>query len=74
MSVSASFRDVERALTHCAEGFTIRLSTHSRVIHYNGRVYPAFPKHSEIEMGHIRKMIRHLQIDWDCASRYIPNL
>ncbi len=74
MSVSTSFADVQRALGHCAKGATIRLATHSRVVQYNGRTYRSLPKYSEIELGHIRKMIRHLKIDRDCMSRYIPNL
>jgi hypothetical protein len=73
MSASAPFSDIQRMLEHCAKSSTIRLATHSRVIHYNGRVYRTLPKFSDIEFGHIRKMVRYLGIDQDCAARYLPN-
>ena len=72
MSLSASFRDVERMLKDCAPEFTLRLATHSRVVKYNGKVYPSLPKHKDIELGHIRKMIQYLGIDRDCASKHLP--
>lgn len=61
-------------LDHCADGAKVRPSTHSRVVHYNGKVYRGLPKHKEIELGHIRKMVRYLEIDRDCAKKYIDNL
>ena len=73
MSATVSFDDVLRMLKECAPGFTWRLATHSRVICYNGRVFRAFPKHSHIELGHIRKMVRYLGIDRTCVAKYIPN-
>jgi len=30
------------------------------------------PKFDNIELGHIRKMVRHLQINRDCARQTIP--
>jgi hypothetical protein len=72
MSASALFADVSRMLEECAAGFTIRLATHSRVITYDSRVYRSLPKFDKIELGHIRKMIRHLRIDLDCARRHLP--
>ena len=72
MSATASFRDVRRMLEDCARGFTLRMATHSRVVTYNGRVYRSLPKHDDIELGHIRKMIRYLQIGRDCVAKHIP--
>ena len=70
MSATASFADVERMLKSCADGYSIRLATHSRVVKYNGLVYPSLPKHDNLELGHIRKMVRHLGIDKDCAKKH----
>ena len=67
MSASASFADVVKMLKVCAPGHTIRLATHSRVVAYNRQVYPNLPKFDDIELGHIRKMCRHLGI-LDCAK------
>jgi hypothetical protein len=67
MSASATYADVERMLKECAKGHTVRLATHSRVVSYNGKVYRALPKFDKIELGHIRKMVRYLEIDQDCA-------
>ena len=61
-------------LEDCAPGYTIRLATHSRVVCYGGKTYRSFPKHKDIELGHIRKMVRNLQIDQDCVARHIPSV
>jgi hypothetical protein len=73
MSASAPFRAVVQMLEDCAKGSTLRLATHSRVVEYNGKVFRHLPKHDDIELGHIRKMVRFLQIDRDCVRRHIPN-
>jgi hypothetical protein len=70
MSVTAAFSDIKRMLESCAPGHSIRLATHSRVIKYNGHVFPSLPKFDNIELGHVRKMVRHLGIDWECASKF----
>jgi hypothetical protein len=74
MSASVDYADVKRMLEECAPGHTVRLATHSRVVTYNGKVYRTLPKFDEIEIGHIRKMVRYLQIDKKCARKYIPAL
>ena len=68
MSASASYSDVLKMLQDCAQGFEIRLATHSRVVTFNRKVYRTLPKFDEIEVGHIRKMVRHLEIDKKCAQ------
>jgi len=70
MSATASFADIKRMLESCAPGHSIRLATHSRVVTYNGKVYRALPKYDNIELGHIRKMVRHLGIDRECAAKH----
>ncbi len=63
---------------------------HEKTHHYHIKwkdkaVYPSLPKgdHSkrgkragraEIEIGHVRKMVRFLEIDIDCANRMISQL
>ncbi len=61
-------------LDKCAPGHKLRLATHSRVVTFNRKIYRSLPKFDNIELGHIRKMIRYLQISWDCAREYIPQL
>ncbi len=56
-------------LESCAPGYSIRLANHSYVVKYNGLVYPSLPKFKNIELGHVRKMVRHLGIDWNCAAK-----
>ena len=70
MSATASFSDIRRMLESCAPGHSIRLATHSWVIHYNGLVFPSLPKFENIELGHVRKMVRHLGIARECAEQY----
>ncbi|HWH58183.1 MAG TPA: hypothetical protein VN682_11165 [Terriglobales bacterium] len=57
----------------CAPGATVRLATHSRVIQYKDKTYRSLPKFDRIELGHIRKMSRVLEI-LECAKRQIPGL
>jgi len=72
MSVSAPFSDIERMLKDCAPGSTWRLTNHSRKVNYDKKTYKSLPKHKDIEVGHIRKMIRHLGINIECARKYLP--
>lgn len=50
------------------------MATHSRVVTYNDRVYRALPKYAEIHLQHVRKMVRNLAIDQECARRYVAAL
>jgi hypothetical protein len=70
MSATAAFSDIERMLQSCAKGHSIRLANHSYVIKYNNLVYRSLPKFKNIELGHVRKMVRHLGIEWDCAEKF----
>jgi hypothetical protein len=70
MSASAPYANVLRMLEKCAPGSTVRLANHSRVITFNRKVYPSLPKFDDIEVGHIRKMVRFLGIDKECAKKH----
>jgi len=74
MSASTSLSQVLKMLDECASGYTIRLANHSRVIQFGGKVYRRFPKHDSIENGHIRKMVRFLEINTACASKHLPGV
>ncbi len=65
----------------CAPGCVITKKTHHYWIEYEGRTYPSFPKgehgkkrRAEIEVGHIKKMVRHLHIDEECAKKELPEV
>jgi hypothetical protein len=70
MSVSVAFDDVLRMLRKCAPGFDCRRTTHGRRVEFNGKVFRDVPKFDDIEIGHIRKMVRHLGINKDCAKSF----
>ncbi len=53
----------------CAKGHDIRRTTHGRRVEFDGKVFRDLPKHDDIELGHIRKMCRHLGI-YDCAKKF----
>jgi hypothetical protein len=74
MSASTSLSSVEKMLKECAPGYTIRLANHSRVIHFNGKLYRTFPKADPIENGHVRKLVRYLGINPSCASKHLPGV
>ncbi len=65
-----SLDDVKRMLDHCAPGYAIDLKTHFRVIRFGQLTYPTFPKHKEIEAGHVKKMARALGI-FACATAFL---
>jgi hypothetical protein len=69
MSASKAFADVQRMLTDCAPGHTLRLTNHFRMVTFMGRVFPTLPKHAQIELGHIRKMVRFFGIQ-ECAAKH----
>lgn len=70
MSVSVPYSQILRMLDHCASGHDIRRTTHGRRVEWAGKLFPDLPKYDDIQIGHIRKMVRHLGIDKDCARRF----
>ena len=69
MSASVSLKNVLKMLDDCAPGYTVRLATHSRVVQYQGKTFRKLPKFGEIELGHLRSMIRQLGIK-ECAAKH----
>ena len=71
---------VFKMLEHCARDFTKRERVHNWVITFQEKEYPSLPKgphgkpDPEIEKGHIKKMIKKLGIDMECAKQYLPLL
>ncbi len=66
-------------LKKCAPGHVITPKTHHYWIEYNGKFYKTFPKgehgkgkRAEIERGHIKQMVKHLEIDEECAKIELP--
>jgi len=69
MSASVAFKDIVKMLEKCAPGHSLRLANHSRVIKFGNKSYPSLPKFDNIELGHVKKMARHLGI-LDCAKTF----
>lgn len=69
MSASRAFADVQRMLTECAPGHTIRMTDHFRRIRFGSLIYPSFPKTKTVEVGHIRKLVRDFDIQ-ECAQKH----
>lgn len=74
MSVTASLEDILKLLKACAAGHDIRPTTHYFRVKYKGLVFPDLPTYQNVEIGHIRKMVRALGIDKACANAHIPGL
>jgi len=74
VSVSIPFGDVERMLKVCAEGYTIRFATHCHVVTYNGLVFRGLPDYKDLQINHVRKLVRSLQINRECAEAQLPKL
>jgi hypothetical protein len=70
MSASTSFSAIEKMLKQCAPGYTIRLATHSRVIHFGDKMFRTLPKFDSIENGFVRKLARSLDIE-ACAALHL---
>jgi hypothetical protein len=45
-------------------------TTHGYQVRWDGKVFPDLPKHDSMQIGHVRKMVRHLGIDKDCARSF----
>jgi hypothetical protein len=63
----------------CAGGHTFRESTHSNMVEFQGKMH-ALQRGSksesdpEIQMGNVRKLVRFLEINPDCANGQIQGL
>lgn len=66
-------------LAICAPGFSIEPKKHRQWVRYNGQIF-RLPKGKhgetdpEIQKGHIKRMVRRLKIDPQCAKDNLPLL
>lgn len=64
-------------LRACAPGHNVHEETHHYWVYFRDKSYRNLPKGEhgkrdpEIEIGHIRKMIRNLHIDEECARKHL---
>lgn len=70
-----------RMLDRCAPGAAIENKKHRYWVRYGGKTYRGLPlgrhgrrENPEVEIGHVRQLIRYFGIDGDCARRAIPAL
>lgn len=63
-------KEVWAMLAQCAPAHDIHETDHFYRIRYNGKTYPSFPKKRQVDVGHVRKMARHLEI-LVCAKTYL---
>jgi len=68
-------------LEDCAPGHTVVARVHNYVVHYNGRSFPRLPlgahgkrDNPSIEMGHVKQMVRQLELETDCVKSHLPQL
>ena len=77
---SVAFKKVLRMLKECALGHTVEDKTHLRWIRYQGKcVRTSQGPHGagndyEIKIGQARGIVTQLEIDLDCARKYLPQL
>lgn len=62
-------QNVWAMLKECAPGHTIKETDHFYRISYAQATYPSFPKKAQVDVGHVRKMARRLNI-LDCANKF----
>lgn len=78
MARVVKLNDVWAMLDDCASGHTKRASDHYWIVSYNSKTYRSLPlgphgkrQNPDIEAGHVRSLVRHLQIPQDCASKHV---
>lgn len=79
-SGTVKLKEVWAMLEECAPGYNKRATDHNWRVTYGERTYPALPlgphgrrENPEIELGHIRQMVRFLGIS-ECAKTHISQL
>lgn len=68
------YKAIVEMLKDCAPGFAVQEKLHFRWVLYKERTYHEFPKHAEIPVGHLKKMLRFLGISFECAKRHLEIL
>ena len=73
-------KNILKMLRKCAPGYTFEEKTHLHWVRYQGRTFRlpqgkhGVGNNAEIEIGHVRGLVKHLDIDPDCAKRQLPQL
>jgi hypothetical protein len=74
-------KDIWAMLDSCAPGHTRRLREHNYVVYFGKESFPTLPvgKHGKrenpgIQVGHVRQMVRQLNLDLECVKRLLPQL
>lgn len=83
----ASLKKIWGMLDRCASGWIKTETDHYFCITWKAKTYPSFPKgkhgsknkgqkqaQASVEVGHIRHMVRQLEIDEKCAKKHLPVL
>jgi hypothetical protein len=70
--------DIWSMLDDCAPGHTRKASQHYWAVTFGGKTYRSLPlgphgrRHNpDVEAGHVRSLIRHLDISTDCAKKHV---
>lgn len=73
-------KKVWKMLNKCADGHKAIEQQHLWRIEFQGRTFPSLPigrrkvKVPEVQLGIVRKMVRHLQLDEKCVRRHLPQI
>lgn len=76
---TVNLKSIWAMLDECAPGHTRHERDHNWIIRFGEKVYPALPNgphgksNPPIQIGHVRKMVRALEIG-DCAGRLLEIL
>jgi len=74
-----TLKKIWKMLKECAPGYTKEERDHNWLVRYDGKSFHNLPKgphkraKAEIEIGHVRQLVRLFEIE-DCASTEIPAL
>lgn len=74
-------KDIWAMLDRCAPGHTRKLREHNYVVYFGKESFPNLPvgKHGKrenpsIQVGHVRQMVRQLNLEVECVKRLLPQL
>jgi hypothetical protein len=74
-------KQIWKMLKKCHPDYRVETKTHQYWVYANGRVFKTLPlgphgkrQNPGIEIGHVRKMVRYLRLDSECAAQHIPLL
>lgn len=76
----APLSDIFKMLDNCASCHTRKAGDHYWTVKFKGKIYYTLPKgkysskYPDVEIGHIKKLIKHLSIDEGCAKKYLAIL